>query len=95
MESHYVKHLGGPIYELKARTPEGGARVYFFRYTPQSFVLTRAKVKNQNEADANLINYTASIFKLVRSDKASQVLIPKPKQEKSDYEKKESHQNKN
>ncbi len=27
-ESRYVKHLGGPLFELKTRTREGGVRVY-------------------------------------------------------------------
>jgi phage-related protein len=93
MESRFVKHLAGAIHELKARTPEGGARVYFFRFTEKSFVLTRAEVKNENEANANLINYTASIFKLVQSGKADKVLVPKPKQEVNDHEK-ENKQNK-
>jgi phage-related protein len=86
VESRFVKHLAGAIHELKARTSEGGARVYFFRFTEKSFVLTRAEVKNENEADATLINYTASIFKLVVSGKADEVLVPKPKQEVNDHE---------
>jgi Phage derived protein Gp49-like (DUF891) len=93
IESRFVKHLAGAIHELKARTPEGGARVYFFRFTEKSFVLTRAEVKNENEANANLINYTASIFKLVQSGKADEVLVPKPKQEVNGHEK-EDKQNK-
>ncbi len=96
MESRFVKHLAGAIHELKARTPEGGARVYFFRFTEKSFVLTRAEVKNENEAGATLINYTASIFKLVQLGKADEVLVPKPKQEVNNHEKdKQSKQNKN
>jgi phage-related protein len=94
MESRFVKHLAGAIHELKARTAEGGARVYFFRYTEKSFVLTRAEVKNENEADANLINYTASVFKLVRAGKAKEILVPKPKQEVSYDKKEDSHQKK-
>lgn len=88
MDSRFVKHLGGPLYELKARTPEGGARVYFFGYTRKSFVLCRAEVKNENVADANLINYTATIFKLIQSGQAMKVLVPKPKQEVKDENKK-------
>jgi phage-related protein len=80
MTSRYVKHLQGPIYELKTRTPEGGARVYFFRYTSQSFVLTRAEVKLQNDADAICINDTALMFKLVQSGNAKEVLVPNPKE---------------
>jgi phage-related protein len=96
MDSRFVKHLAGALHELKARTPEGGARVYFFRFTEKSFVLSRAEVKNENEADANLLNYTASIFKLVQSGKAAEVLIPKPKPEVNDEkEDKQSEQNKN
>jgi phage-related protein len=93
MESRFVKHLAGAIHELKARTPEGGARVYLFRYTEKSFVLTRAEVKKENEADAVLINYTASIFKFVQSGKAKEVLVPTPKQEVN-HDKKEDGQKK-
>jgi phage-related protein len=88
MKSRYVKHLAGPIHELKARTPEGGARVYFFRYSEKSFVLTRAEVKNENAADTNLINYTATIFKLIQAGKASEVLVPKPKEIDDEKDKK-------
>lgn len=87
MQSRFVKHLGGSLYELKARTSEGGARAYFFRFTAKSFVVTRTEVKKENEADANLINYTATVFKFVQQGEASKVLTPKPKKESDDESK--------
>ncbi|WP_412030605.1 type II toxin-antitoxin system RelE/ParE family toxin [Deinococcus yunweiensis] len=48
--SRYIKHLGGPLYELKKRARDGGARVYFFRHG-QDFVLVHAECKHQDQAD--------------------------------------------
>lgn len=53
-DSRYVKPLGGPLYELKKRASDGGARVYFFRYD-QGFVLVHAECKNENQANQNLL----------------------------------------
>ena len=61
-KSRYVKHLGGPIYELKTRTPQGGARVYFFRTNTESFVLVRAEVKRENNADTTILDDVAEII---------------------------------
>ena len=61
-DSRYVKHLGGPIYELKTRTPQGGARVYFFRSQTESFVLARAEVKRENNADDTILADVAEII---------------------------------
>ncbi|MDR6221516.1 type II toxin-antitoxin system RelE/ParE family toxin [Deinococcus soli (ex Cha et al. 2016)] len=54
MASRYIKHLGGPLYELKKRASDGGARVYFFRYG-QDFVLVHAECKTQDQADQHLL----------------------------------------
>lgn len=52
--SRYVKPLGGPLYELKKRAPDGGARVYFFRHGG-GFVLVRAECKTENKADQAML----------------------------------------
>nr|WP_255578712.1 type II toxin-antitoxin system RelE/ParE family toxin [Deinococcus sp. RIT780] len=54
MTSRYIKHLGGPLYELKKRASDGGARVYFFRYG-EDFVLVHAECKTQDQADQHLL----------------------------------------
>lgn len=77
MESRFVKPLKGPLYELKARTSEGGARVYFFRYTRTAFVLTGAEVKDQDQADPALLDYAAEIIWHVNEGRARQVLFGK------------------
>lgn len=78
METRYKKHLTGQIFELKDRTNEGAARVYFFQLN-NSFVLTRAEVKNQNQANQNLLDYTAEVIWHLEQGNASHVLVPKPK----------------
>jgi hypothetical protein len=53
-ESRYLKHLGGSLYELKTRTPVGGARVYFF-IADGVAVLCRAECKKENAASKALL----------------------------------------
>ncbi len=53
-ESRYVKHLGGSLFELKTRTPVGGARVYFF-IASKIAVLCRAECKRENAASKTLL----------------------------------------
>lgn len=50
--SRYIKHMGGPLYELKKRASDGGDRVSFF-CSGQSFVLVHAECKNENQAAQN------------------------------------------
>ena len=61
-DSRYVKHIRGPIYELKTRTPQGGARVYFFRTNTESFMLVRAEVKREINADTTILDDVAEII---------------------------------
>jgi phage-related protein len=74
-ESRYVKHLGGPLFELKTRTSDGGARVYFFRLNEDSFVLVRAEVKKENEATETLLTDVLDVIEAVKEKK--NVLVPK------------------
>ena len=39
LESRYRKHLGGALWELKDRTSDGGARVYFLHGTENRFFI--------------------------------------------------------
>ena len=55
LESGCAKRLKGlPIWELKARTPDGGIRIYFF-VGEGEFVLGHAECKAQSEADEALL----------------------------------------
>jgi hypothetical protein len=58
----YIKALGGALYELKTRTPTGGARVYFFRGAKQEFILCRAECKPEQAASLRLLESTAEIL---------------------------------
>lgn len=54
MQSRFIRPLGGPLYELKKRASDGGARVYFFRYH-QDFVLVHAECKNETQTNQALL----------------------------------------
>jgi hypothetical protein len=60
-ESCYLKHLGGSLYELKTRTPVGGARVYFFIASGVA-VLCRAECKKENAASKALLLDTVNFM---------------------------------
>lgn len=54
MKSRFMRPLGGPLYELKKRASDGGARVYFFRYQ-EDFVLVHAECKTETRTDQALL----------------------------------------
>ena len=55
-ESRYRKHLGGVLWELKDRTSDGGARVYFLQNTLNQFFVYHAECKNENQATQTLLS---------------------------------------
>jgi hypothetical protein len=57
--SRFIKPLAGAIMELKARTDDGGARVYFFRVAETAFALGRFECKKEDAANQNLLYWTA------------------------------------
>lgn len=67
LTSRYVKPLGGPLYELKDRTSDGGARVYFLRYGPHAFVVGRAECKDENEANQTLLSSLLDVADAIES----------------------------
>jgi len=73
MNCRYKKHLGGPIYELKSRAEEGGARVYFFQISHTEFALCRAECKTEDAASAALLNWTPEVIQAARN--GIQVLV--------------------
>lgn len=75
--SRFVKHLGGKLYELKARTVHGGARVYFFRLKQDGYVLVRAEVKQKDEATEDLLLDTLDVIEALENGGVR--LVPDPK----------------
>ena len=70
LDSRYVKPLGGPLYELKDRTSDGGARVYFLRYGVDAFILGRAECKKENTADETLLSSLLDIMDAIERNPA-------------------------
>jgi hypothetical protein len=81
LECRYIKTFkSSSIFELKDRTPDGGARVYCFRVSKDDFAVARAECKNKDKADAGLITWTEDVIRAWEDGK--EVLRPKPKPEK-------------
>ena len=64
-DSRFIKPLSGAIMELKARTDDGGARVYFFRVAENAFALGRFECKKESVASQTLILWTAQVAVLL------------------------------
>jgi phage-related protein len=77
--SRYVKHLGDILYELKARTAHGGARVYFFRLNQDGYVLVRAEIKQEDWATEALLIDTLDVAEAV--EKGTARLVPRPRRQ--------------
>ncbi len=60
-QSRFIKPLAGAVMELKARTDDGGARVYFFRVAEDAFALDRFECKKEDGANQRLLYWTAQI----------------------------------
>ena len=61
-DSRFIKPLGDALYELKARTGEGGARVYFFLTADDECVLCHAECKKEDAADERLLLDTLDVL---------------------------------
>jgi hypothetical protein len=60
-ESRYLKNLGGPIYELRSKTAQGGARVYLFIHAGVA-CMCRAECKKEDRPDAQMLEQTAEFL---------------------------------
>jgi phage-related protein len=65
-ECRYIKALGGSLFELKKRTKDGGARVYYLRGRKGEFILCHAECKKEDAPERRLINDTARLAILYR-----------------------------
>lgn len=60
-QCRYLKAFGGPVYELKKRASDGGARVYLLA-VGEEFVLVHAECKNENQADQGMLLDVSDIY---------------------------------
>jgi hypothetical protein len=74
VDCRYLKGFRGGLSELKSRTRIGGARVYLFRIASNSFALTRAECKKEDEASPNLVEWSETVMYLY--SRGYPVLIP-------------------
>jgi hypothetical protein len=80
LECRYIKTFkDSSIFELKDRTPDGGARVYCFRVSKDDFAIARAECKKEDAADKTLIRWTEEVIAAWQEGK--EVLRPKLKKE--------------
>jgi hypothetical protein len=81
LECRYIKGFkDSALFELKDRTPAGGARVYCFRVSQEDFAISRAECKKEDKADAQLLGWTEEVIKAWQEGK--EVLRPKLKPDK-------------
>jgi hypothetical protein len=53
----YVKHIEGPIWELRAKRGTDAIRIYYWRQGRALFVAAAGEVKQQDRADPALVSY--------------------------------------
>jgi phage-related protein len=68
-ESRYRKHLFDAVYELKDRTSEGGARVYYIRGDDDRFYLVHAECKNETETDEWMLGEAVEILEALEKNR--------------------------
>ena len=94
LNCRYIKAFkDSSIFELKDRTPDGGARVYCFRISKSDFAIARAECKKENDADIGLIKWTEEVIKAWQQ--GHEVLRPKPKPQKKNVGEGEENERKN
>ncbi len=76
LDSRYVKPLFGAVYELKDRTKEGGARVYFIADEIQQFYIVHAECKTKNQPSRWMLAECAEIVYTLENNQA---VLPKRK----------------
>jgi len=69
----YLKWFADGVGELKARTSDGGARVYLLRIGENAFALTRAECKKESQTDPALLEWTLEVAELF--DQGFEVLV--------------------
>ena len=76
LKSRYLKPLFGAVYELKDRTSQGGARVYFVIDNKNQFHIAHAECKTENQASRWML---AECAQIVQALETNQPILPKPR----------------
>jgi phage-related protein len=67
LASRYSKHLFNAIYELKDRTADGGARVYFLHGDRQRFFIVHAECKKESQASEAMLVHCIEILEALEN----------------------------
>ncbi len=70
LESLHVKPLFDAIYELKDRTSDGGARVYFIAGEDNEFYAFHAECKKESDADEVMLSDAIEILEALEAGQA-------------------------
>ncbi len=70
LQANHIKHVFDAIYELKDRTTEGGARVYFIAGNQNEFYAFHAECKKEHDADENMLADGIEILEAAEAGKA-------------------------
>ena len=76
LKSRYLKPLFGAVYELKDRTSQGGARIYFIVDNKNQFYISHAECKTESEASRWML---AECAQIVQALETNQPILPKPR----------------
>jgi phage-related protein len=67
LHSRYCKHLFDAVYELKDRTSQGGARVYFIHGDRQRFFIVHAECKKETRASEWMLAHCLEILEALEA----------------------------
>jgi phage-related protein len=62
LDSRYSKHLFDAVYELKNRTSDGGARVYFIHGSNNHYFMVHAECKKETQASEWMLAHCLEIL---------------------------------
>ncbi len=67
LSSRYSKHLFNAVYELKDRTADGGARVYFLHGDRQRFFIVHAECKKESQSSEWMLAHCLEILEALEN----------------------------
>jgi phage-related protein len=69
LDTPHIKHLFDAIYELKDRTTDGGARVYFIAENQGEFYAFHAECKKEQDASETMLEDGIDILEAAEASK--------------------------
>ena len=67
LASRYNKHLFSAVYELRDRTADGGARVYFLHGDHQRFFIVHAECKKESQSSKWMLAHCLEILEALEN----------------------------